>query len=260
MQTDQANAVAAGDRNDIVVHIADVRKTYQIDDETIHAVDGVSATIPRGEFLAIMGQSGSGKTTLLHLLGGLDLPDSGRIDIDGHEINRLSDTERTLFRRRHLGIVFQSFNLLPTLSALENVMLPHLVDGKPAAEAEARAKEMLAAVNLAHRHRHRPALMSGGEQQRVAIARALMVQPVLILADEPTGNLDPSSSQQVWALLRNLCETINTSVVMVTHEALAAAHADRVLFIKSGRLAGEAHPKGAGDATLVTDRYAQLAG
>jgi len=259
MQADTANADAPAATGDVVVRIEDLRKTYHLDDETIHAVDGVTAAIPRGEFLAIMGKSGSGKTTLLHLLGGLDLPDSGRIVIDGREITRLGDTERTLFRRRHLGIVFQSFNLLPTLSALENVMLPHLVDGRSAAAAEARAKESLAAVHLVHRHRHRPALMSGGEQQRVAVARALMVEPVLILADEPTGNLDPSSSQQVWALLRELCETMNTTVVMVTHEALAAAHADRVLFIKDGRLAGEAHPKGAGDAQLVSDRYAQLA-
>jgi len=244
---------------DAVVTIEDVHKHYHLDEETIHAVDGVSANVARGEFLAVMGHSGSGKTTLMHLVGGLDLPDSGRITVDGHEINAMGDTERTLFRRRRLGIVFQAFNLLPTLSALENVMLPYLVDGRSSSEARARAKEVLDTVQLGHRLKHRPALMSGGEQQRVAIARALMVEPVLILADEPTGNLDPASSRQVWGLLRSLCEESQTTVIMVTHEALAASHADRVLFLKSGKLSGDALPEGAGDAQLVADRYAQLA-
>lgn len=242
-----------------VVTIEDVHKHYHLDDETIRAVDGVSASVARGEFLAVMGHSGSGKTTLMHLVGGLDLPDAGRIIVDGNEINAMSDTQRTLFRRRRLGIVFQAFNLLPTLSALENVMLPHLVDGRSSADAKARAKEVLETVQLGHRLKHRPALMSGGEQQRVAIARALMMEPVLILADEPTGNLDPGSSRQVWALLRSLCESSRTTVIMVTHEATAASHADRVLFLKSGKLSGDAQPEGAGDAQLVADRYAQLA-
>ncbi len=247
------------EKPDIVVSIEDVQKHYQLDNETIRAVDGVSATVGRGEMLAVMGHSGSGKTTLMHLVGGLDLPDSGRIVVDDREINTMSDTERTLFRRRRLGIVFQAFNLLPTLTALENVMLPYLVDGRSSKEATAQAKNVLDKVQLGHRLKHRPALMSGGEQQRVAIARALMVDPVLILADEPTGNLDPSSSKQVWALLRALCEESQTTVIMVTHEANAAAHADRVLFLKSGQLSGEALPGGAGDAQLVADRYAQLA-
>lgn len=246
-------------QSDAVVSIDDVHKHYRLDDETIRAVDGVTASVARGEFLAVMGHSGSGKTTLMHLVGGLDLPDRGRILVDGREINAMSDTDRTLFRRRKLGIVFQAFNLLPTLSALENVMLPYLVDGRSSADAKSRAKEVLDAVQLGHRLKHRPALMSGGEQQRVAIARALMVEPVLILADEPTGNLDPSSSKQIWDLLRSLCETSRTTVIMVTHEAGAAAHADRVLFLKSGRLSGEAQAEGAGDAQLVADRYAQLA-
>jgi len=244
---------------DVVVSVDDVHKRYDLEGETILALDGVSASVARGEFLAIMGPSGSGKTTLLHLIGGLDLPDRGHITVDGHKIDTMSDKERTLFRRRHLGIVFQAYNLLPTLTALENTMLPHLVDGRSAAAARDRANEVLGAVHLGKRLKHRPALMSGGEQQRVAIARALMVKPVLILADEPTGNLDPSSSQQIWALLRSLCTETRTTVVMVTHEAHAAAHADRVLFIKSGKIGGEAHPEGAGDAKLVADRYAQLA-
>lgn len=244
---------------DSVVTIEDVHKHYRLDEETIRAVDGVSANVSRGEFLAIMGHSGSGKTTLMHLIGGLDLPDRGSISVDGNRIHAMGDTERTLFRRRRLGIVFQSFNLLPTLSALENVMLPYLVDGRSSSAAKDRASEVLDSVQLGHRLRHRPALMSGGEQQRVAIARALMVEPVLILADEPTGNLDPSSSRQIWTLLRSLCEHSQTTVIMVTHEAQAAAQADRVLFLKSGQLSGEALPGGAGDAQLVADRYAQLA-
>src|SRR5690606_19618709 len=147
---------------EVVVETVDVSKSYHLDGETIAAVDGVSTTVARGEFVAVMGRSGSGKTTLLHLLGGLDLPDRGRIVVDGAEINRLGDKQRTLFRRRRLGIIFQSYNLLPSMSALENVMLPYLVDGKSSSLAAARAKEMLAAVHLDHRHQHRPALMSGG--------------------------------------------------------------------------------------------------
>ncbi len=242
-----------------VVLTEGLHKDYYLGDEVIQALRGVELRIPRGAFVAIMGPSGSGKTTLLHLLGGLDLPTSGIVQIDGKHLDRLDDKERTLFRRRRLGIVFQSFNLLPTLTALENVMLPLLVDGRPAAEAKRRAEELLKLVHLQHRHKHRPALMSGGEQQRVAIARALMNEPVLILADEPTGNLDPTSSLEVWNLLRRLAREMQTTVVMVTHEAEAASHADVVHFIREGRFAGTAEPKGSGDAALVAARYAALA-
>ena len=242
-----------------LIELQGVTKVYGTGHAAMRALAGIDLAITEGDFVAIMGHSGSGKTTLMHLVGGLDLPDSGRIVVDGNEINAMSDTQRTLFRRRRLGIVFQAFNLLPTLSALENVMLPHLVDGRSSADAKARAKEVLETVQLGHRLKHRPALMSGGEQQRVAIARALMVKPVLILADAPTGNLDPSSSRQIWGLLRSLCETSRTTVIMVTHEASAASHADRVLFLKSGKLSGDAQPEGGGDAQLVADRYAQLA-
>jgi len=242
-----------------VIEINGLHKRFQLADETIHALAGIDLQVARGTFIAIMGASGSGKTTLMHLIGGLDLPDEGTIRIDGREVNKLSDSERTLFRRRRMGIIFQSFNLLPSLTALENVMLPLLVDGRDASEAERRARELLTQVHLGHRLRHRPALMSGGEQQRVAIARALMVEPVLILADEPTGNLDPTSSVEIWKLLSRLARERQTTVLMVTHESAAAAAADVVHFIKGGRFTGAAEPKGSGDAALVAARYAQLA-
>ncbi len=242
-----------------LVRAENLHKRFHLGDEVIEALRGVSLSAARGEFVAIMGASGSGKTTLLHLVGGLDIPDEGDVHIENFNINRLSDEERTLFRRRRLGIVFQAFNLMPTLSALENVMLPLLVDGRPAHETRRRAEDLLRRVQLAHRHKHRPALMSGGEQQRVAIARALMNDPGLLLADEPTGNLDPTSSQQIWTLLRELSQQTSTTILMVTHEPQAAAWADTVHFIREGRLAGSAQPRGSGDAALVADRYAQLA-
>src|ERR1043166_6195450 len=162
--------------NELVV-VENLVKNYRLGDESIRALAGVSLSVARGAFAAIMGASGSGKTTLLHMIGGLDLPDSGRVLVAGESNSQLSDERRTIFRRRRMGIVFQSFNLLPTLTALENVMLPLLVDGQPAAPVRNRAEEMLAGVHLSHRLRHRPTAMSGGEQQRVAIARALMNQP-----------------------------------------------------------------------------------
>lgn len=242
-----------------VVEITDLHKTYHLGDEAICALRGVSMTIEPGRFVAIMGASGSGKTTLMHLIGGLDLPDRGSVKVDAQEIPALSDEARTLFRRRRLGIIFQAFNLMPSLSALENVMLPMLIDGKPHADAKRRADELLALVNLSHRLRHRPATLSGGEQQRVAIARALTVRPTLILADEPTGNLDPTSATAIWKLLRQLASQQDTTVLMVTHEAAAAAYADVVHVLKEGRFTGTIEPGGCADATLVATRYAQLA-
>ncbi len=211
-----------------VVAINNLHKRYHLGDEVIHALRGVSLEVGRGQFIAIMGASGSGKTTLLHLTGGLDLPDSGLITVDGRTITGMSDRDRTLFRRRRLGIIFQAFNLMPNLTAWENVMLPLLVDGRPTAEARRRADEQIHRVHLEHRTKHRPANHSGGAQQRVAIARALMHEPVLILADEPTGNVDPTSSLEIWHLLRELARETQTTILMVTHEATAAAHADRV--------------------------------
>jgi putative ABC transport system ATP-binding protein len=206
-----------------------------------------------------MGRSGSGKTTLLHLIGGLDLPDSGVIAIADQDITRMSDRQRTLFRRRRVGIVFQAYNLLPTLTALENIMLPLMVDGQALPEIESRAHELLALVHLADREAHQPTALSGGEQQRVAIARSLLNRPDLILADEPTGNLDPAAAAEIWQLLRTLANERQTTIVMVTHEAAAAANADRVLVLREGSLVGEIESKGSRDAALVASRYAELA-
>ncbi len=242
-----------------VVCIEDLHKTYRLGDESIAALRGANLRVHRGAFVAIMGASGSGKTTLLNLIGGLDAPDRGRVLIDDQDVTRMTDKHRTVFRRRRLGIVFQSFNLMPTLTALENVMLPLLVDGRPMPEARRRAEELIAMVHLQHRWRHRPAALSGGEQQRVAIARALMNRPALILADEPTGNLDPTSAALIWKLLRNLSEEAQTTVLMVTHEAAAAAHADVVHVLKEGAFAGSIESKGCADAALVATRYAGLA-
>ncbi len=255
-----------------VVAIENVHKTYHLGDERIRALRGVSLEVERGQFVAIMGASGSGKTTLLHLTGGLDLPDDGSVlvnryagdtddvtIIETHNITTMSDRERTLFRRRRLGIVFQAFNLMPNLTALENVMLPHLIEGRSAADARHRADELIAMVHLEHRTKHRPANLSGGEQQRVAIARSLMNEPVLILADEPTGNLDPTSSMEIWQLLQRLAHETKTTVLMVTHEAAAAARADRVHILKEGRFTGIIESQGPPDEALVTTRYAELA-
>lgn len=241
------------------VAIEQLRKNYRLGAESIAALRGVDLTIGKGDFVAIMGASGSGKTTLLHLIGGLDLPDGGRVVISDRDITAMRDNERTLFRRRHMGIVFQSFNLLPNLTARENVMLPMLVDGRSEHDIRQRADELIARVRLDHRSHHRPAAMSGGEQQRVAVARALINKPILILADEPTGNLDPKSSEEIWRLLQELSRDTQTTTLMVTHEAAAAAYADRTHVLSDGQFIGVIESNGTGDAALVATRYAELA-
>ena len=243
-----------------VVQVEQLTKQYRLGDEVVEALRGVSLAVTPGEFVAIMGASGSGKTTLLHLVGGLDLPNGGSVFIDGQDITKMSDDQRTLFRRRRIGIVFQAYNLLPHLTARENVLLPLLVDGLPLAQIETRADDLIRLVHLDHRMAHRPDALSGGEQQRVAIARALLNRPALLLADEPTGNLDPAAARQIWAMLRGLAKDQGTTVLMVTHESAAAAHADRTLVLKSGQFVGEIRTEGRGDATLVATRYAELAG
>jgi len=243
-----------------VVAADNLRKSYTLGDETIHALSGVSLRVEAGRFEAIMGASGSGKTTLLHLIGGLDLPDGGTVHVAGQNVSVMSDRERTLFRRRRMGVVFQAYNLLPSLSALENIMLPLLIDGQSYSDIRPRADELIARVHLTNRIHHRPSAMSGGEQQRVAIARALINRPELVLADEPTGNLDPQSSLEVRRLLRELTRQLKTTVVMVTHEAGAAADADRIHVLKDGRLTGTIELEGGGDAARVAAGYAKLAG
>ena len=197
------------------------------------ALDGVSLDVPAGRFVAVMGASGSGKSTLLHLMAGLAAADGGEVRVNGTDIGKLADYELTLFRRRHIGLVFQSFNLIPTLTAEENVALPLMLDGSADG---GRAGAMLDKLGLGHRKRHRPDAMSGGEQQRVAIGRALVTDPAVSLADEPTGNLDSVNSQAVCELLRDLSRDQGKTIVMVTHEADVAAYAGEVVVLRDGRV------------------------
>ncbi len=214
----------------------DLAKTYGEGHAAVEALRGVSLTIGSGEFVAIMGPSGSGKSTLLHLLGGLDIPSRGRIVLDGSDLAAMSEDERTLVRRRRVGFVFQAFNLLPVLTAEENVAVPLTMDGVPDRVAAQRAAAALALTGLAGRGEHFPSELSGGEQQRVAIARALVNDPMLILADEPTGNLDSTSGDYVMHLLRRLVDERRQTVVMVTHDPRHAALADRIVRLADGSI------------------------
>jgi putative ABC transport system ATP-binding protein len=202
----------------------------------VHAVAGVSLTVARGEFVSVMGPSGSGKSTLLHLIGGLDVPTSGTVTIDGRLLSALDDDALTLFRRRHVGFVVQAFNLLPTLTAEENVALPLLLDRVSRKDVRTRVERVLALVGLEHRRDHRPEALSGGEMQRVALARALVVEPLVLLADEPTGNLDSATGAAILAELRATARRLAQTVVMVTHDPHAAAIGDRVVSMIDGRV------------------------
>jgi len=218
--------------------VENVLKTFRQGDRTITALDGVSLEVVRGRLLAVMGASGSGKSTLLHVMAALTRADSGRVVVDGHDLTALPDGRLTLFRRRHIGLVFQAFNLIPTLSAAENVSLPLLLDGHSPREVSARADGLLDRLGLSHRREHRPDVMSGGEQQRVAIGRALVTDPAVILADEPTGNLDSVNSRAVCELLRDLAVRDGKTIVLVTHEPSVAAYAHEVAIMKDGRIVG----------------------
>jgi putative ABC transport system ATP-binding protein len=220
-----------------MITVRDVRKTYGRGEAQVGALAGVSLEVARGEFVAVVGPSGSGKSTLLHLIGGLDVPTAGEIVVDGKALARLRDDELTVLRRRRIGFVFQFFNLLPTCTAEENVALPLALDGCPRRERRARATAALAQVGLAHRRRHRPDELSGGEAQRVAIARALVIEPSLILADEPTGNLDSRTGEHVLDLIAAVQADAGCTVVLVTHDARAAARAIRTIRLEDGRVA-----------------------
>jgi ABC-type lipoprotein export system ATPase subunit len=222
-----------------MIRCIDLRKVYRQGDNEITALAGVSLDIPRGAFVVVMGPSGSGKSTLLQLIGGLDRPSGGEILVDGRLIGQMADDEVTLFRRTHIGFVFQFFNLLPTLTALENVTLPLVLDGRSKAEADRRAAMLLAKVGLEARQHHLPEEMSGGEIQRVAIARALAFNPPLVLADEPTGNLDSKTGQAILSLLRQINQEEGCTVVMVTHSQEAASYGDRTIFVRDGRIEKE---------------------
>ena len=243
-----------------VLAVENLVKTYHLGSEVIRALDGVSLSVEAGRLVAIMGASGSGKSTLLHLAGGLDRCDEGRVMVEGQDITRMWDRKRTLFRRRRMGIIFQAYNLLPTLTAAENIAVPLLVDGVGNSQIRRRVADILRLLHLESRANHRPQAMSGGEQQRVAIGRALLNDPALILADEPTGNLDSVHAAEIWRLLRHLAHDLGKTVVMVTHEPTAATYADETYVLKDGKIVGTIGPVEAGHAALVAAQYAQLAG
>lgn len=217
-----------------MIRCLDVHKTYRQGDNEVTVLSGITVDIPQGQFAMIMGPSGSGKSTLLHLMGGLDRPSAGDVLVDQRIISQMADDQVTLFRRTKIGVVFQFFNLLPTLTALENITLPFVLDGQPKGKADGRAEFLLDKVGLAHRRRHLPEAMSGGEIQRLAIARALAFEPPIILADEPTGNLDSKNGQIILNLLRRINQEDRCTVVMVTHSPEAAKYGDRTIFLRDG--------------------------
>lgn len=222
----------------------DLTKVYGEGSTTVRALDKISLEFPSSEFAAIMGPSGSGKSTLLHILGALDRSSSGLVVVGGIELAELSDKKLTLLRRERMGFVFQFFNLIPTLSAEENVLLPSLISGEKPAKYADRLDELLELVGLASRRDHRPDELSGGEQQRVAIARALVRNPDIILADEPTGNLDSKTGSGVLDLMRESADRYEQTIIMVTHDPRAAANADRVVFLGDGRVVDELREPG----------------
>ena len=236
--------------SDSVVWLEKVSKAYG-DGQPFYALNGVELEVRRGERLAIMGPSGSGKSTMLNMICGLDVPTSGRVWVEGTDLSQLSDDQRTRLRREKVGMIFQSFNLLPTLSAMENVSLPLRLRGLSRRESEKRAHALLERVGLHRQATHRPDEMSGGECQRVAIARALIFDPPLLLADEPTGNLDSASGAEVLHLLDELHRELNTTVLLVTHDAHTAQSCERMLILRDGRVAEDSTLSAASDSLLT---------
>lgn len=235
--------------------VDNVTKQFRQGDRTVAALAGVSLEVGQGQFLAVMGASGSGKSTLLHLMAALTSPDGGRVVINGTDLGTLNDRERTLFRRRNVGLVFQAFNLIPTLTAEENVLLPLMLEGRNGDEGRSKVNELLEALGLSGRRTHRPDALSGGEQQRVAIGRALVADPAVILADEPTGNLDSVNSRSVCELLRDLSLIHHKTIVMVTHEPTVAAYAQEVAVLRDGRLIERFPTEGPDNGQGLAARY-----
>jgi putative ABC transport system ATP-binding protein len=243
-----------------LIQAQELTKIYGKGETAVTALDHVNLQVGSGEFVAVMGPSGCGKSTLLHLLGGLDRPTEGTVRIDSRNLSDLNDTALAELRRRKIGFVFQFYNLIPVLNALENAALPLMLDGVAMTSAATRAADWLTRVGLADRQTHRPDQLSGGQQQRVAIARALVAEPVLILADEPTGNLDTRASDEIAALLRQVANEWGRSVVMVTHDPRIAAYADRIIFLKDGMVVDETRldRDGDGDAIAVQEKMEAL--
>lgn len=217
-----------------VLEVKDLCKVYGEGETAVHAVDHVSFEVEKGEFVAIVGASGSGKSTLMNLIGGIDRPTAGKVIIDGEDLYALSESERAIFRRRNIGMIFQFYNLIPTLTAEENIMLPFLLDKRR--PEKAKVKDLLALLGLEARATHLPSALSGGQQQRVSIGRALINDPAFILADEPTGNLDSQSGREVMALLQMANRKYHQTVLLITHDERIALSADRILTIGDGKL------------------------
>ena len=244
-----------------LIQAEQLTKVYGKGETAVTALDHVNLAVNAGEFVAVMGPSGCGKSTLLHLLGGLDRPSSGRVMIDGHDLTDLADAKLTELRRRKIGFVFQFFNLIPVLDATENAALPLTLDSVKPAASKTKANDWLTKVGLGNRLRNRPDQLSGGQQQRVAIARALVADPALILADEPTGNLDTRASDEIAALLRQVSDDWGRAVLMVTHDPRLAAYADRIVFLKDGTVVDETRLEAqkAGNSDLVREKMNAMA-
>lgn len=244
-----------------LVETNNLTKLYGKGDNAVTALDHINLKVGAGEFVAIMGPSGCGKSTLLHLLGGLDRPSSGKVLIEGVSLGDLSDDKLTELRRRKIGFVFQFFNLIPVLNSVENAALPLTLDGADAKKANERARDWLVKVGLEKRLTNRPDQLSGGQQQRVAVARALVSDPALVLADEPTGNLDTRAADEIAGLLRQVAEEWGRSVVMVTHDPRIAAYSDRIVFLKDGSIVDETQlaSKNVDNTEYVMERMHALA-
>lgn len=242
-----------------IVRTEALTKVYGVASQPIYALNEVNLAVDEGEFLAIMGPSGSGKSTLLYLLGGLDRPTSGSVRLRESDISALDDDALSRLRRTSLGFVFQFFNLVPVLSARENVAMPLILDGVRRVDALKRADDALARVGLADRGAHRPSELSGGEQQRVALARALVAQPAVVLADEPTGNLDSRSSDEMVQVLRQTVDAWGQTLILVTHDPRVAAYADRIVFLKDGKIVDDNRLKGQGSAEQIREQLSIMA-
>jgi putative ABC transport system ATP-binding protein len=242
-----------------ILHTESLTKVYGAAEQPIYALNDVNLAVEEGEFLAVMGPSGSGKSTALYLMGGLEQPTSGKVWLRDKDISALNDDALSRMRRESLGFVFQFFNLIPVLSAEENVAIPLILDGIPRLEALKRADEALSKVGLADRASHRPSELSGGEQQRAALARALVTKPAVVLADEPTGNLDSRSSDEVVQMLRQAVDQWGQTLVLVTHDPRVAAYADRIIFLKDGKVVDENQLKGQGKADQIREQLNKVA-
>ena len=217
-----------------ILRVENLRKTYGHGENQVHALDGVSFSVNQGEFVAIIGPSGSGKSTLLHILGGVDRPTGGKVYMNGHDIYAQSDDQLAVFRRREVGLIYQFYNLIPVLNVVENITLPVLMDGQKVNEQ--RLRELITTLGLEKREKHLPNQLSGGQQQRVSIGRALMNAPAVVLADEPTGNLDSANSQEIVELLKLSNQKYNQTLIVITHDENIALQADRIIAIEDGKI------------------------